>query len=120
MIFNSVWSLIVLVYVGITPLWVENVFHKLVALGLLGITTLFWFAGSIALAARVGGLQCNGVTWCGTAQAAAAFGFFLWIAFTFLLVVDALAALHHHKHGATVDGQHNLAHNKHTEPAVAV
>jgi hypothetical protein len=79
MIFNSIWSLLVLLYVGLTPLYMTSLFHKLVALGLEAVTMLFWFAGSIALAVYVGGPHnCGANTWCGSISAAVAFGFFLW------------------------------------------
>lgn len=79
MIFNSVWSILVLIYVGFTPLYYAHLFHKLVSLALLAITTIFWFAGSIALAVYVGGpWSCGGNSVCGSLEAAIAFGFFLW------------------------------------------
>jgi hypothetical protein len=79
MIFNSVWSLLVLAYVGITPIYMTSIFHKLVALGLNVVTTIFWFAGSIALAVAVGGpWNCGTNSVCGSLEAAIAFGFFLW------------------------------------------
>jgi hypothetical protein len=79
MIFNSVWSLLVLAYVGITPIYMTGIFHKLAALVLNVITTIFWFAGSIALAVAVGGpWTCGADRVCGSYEAAIAFGFFLW------------------------------------------
>jgi len=102
MIFNSVWSLLVLAYVGLTPLYMTRFFHK-ASLGLEAITMLFWFAGSIALAVYVGGpLSCHGNTYCGAVEAAIAFGFFLWAIFIVLVVLDAIEAMrsrgsHHSK-----------------------
>lgn len=79
MVFNSIWSLLVLIYVGITPLYYERLFHKLASVALLIITTIFWFAGSIALAVHVGGPWiCGANRVCGASEAAIAFGFFLW------------------------------------------
>lgn len=78
MLFNSIWSLLVLAYVGITPLYLTSIFHKLAALALEAVTMIFWFAGSIALAVFVGVPRCNGNNFCGSLQAAVAFGFFLW------------------------------------------
>ena len=78
MIFNSIWSLLVLAYVGIVPIYLTRMFHKLVALGVTAVTMLFWFAGAIALAAQFGG-DCGPLNvWCGVMNAAIAFGFFLW------------------------------------------
>lgn len=79
MIFNSIWSLLVLLYVGLTPLYMTSVFHRLAALALNAITAIFWFAGAIALAVFVGGpWDCGANTFCGSIEAAVAFGFFLW------------------------------------------
>jgi len=97
MIFNSVWSLLVLAYVGLTPLYATRLFHKLASLALEALTMLFWFAGSIALAVLVGP-GCGRGSWCGSAQAAIAFGFFLWIIFVVLVVLDALEAMRSRGH----------------------
>lgn len=78
MLFNAIWSLLVLAYVGLTPLYMTNLFHKLAALALEAITMIFWFAGSIALAVMVGAPRCGSNTFCGSYEAAIAFGFFLW------------------------------------------
>lgn len=78
MLFNAIWSLLVLAYVGLTPLYMTNLFHKLAALALEAITMIFWFAGSIALAVMIGAPRCGGNTFCGSYEAAIAFGFFLW------------------------------------------
>ncbi|KAI5857406.1 membrane-associating domain-containing protein [Durotheca rogersii] len=99
MIFNSVWSLLVLAYVGLTPLYFANVFHSLAALALNLITTVFWFAGAIALAVLVGGpYQCDANTYCGASEAAVAFGFFLWALFTFLAALDGINFLRSRGH----------------------
>ncbi|KAI1206970.1 membrane-associating domain-containing protein [Annulohypoxylon truncatum] len=101
MVFNSVWSLLVLLYVGVVPLYMTSFFHRLAALALNTITTIFWFAGSIALAVFVGGpYDCHSNTWCGAEEAAVAFGFFLWALFTFLTVIDALDSLRSRGHNA--------------------
>jgi len=101
MIFNSVWSLLVLAYVGITPIYMTGIFHKLAALVLNVITTIFWFAGAIALAVAVGGpWSCGANSVCGSLEAAIAFGFFLWVLFTVLTVVDALESLRSRGHNA--------------------
>lgn len=78
MLFNSIWSLLVLAYIGLTPLYMTSIFHRLAALGLEVVTMIFWFAGSVALAVFIGVPRCHGNSWCGSIQAAVAFGFFLW------------------------------------------
>jgi hypothetical protein len=105
MIFNSIWSLLVLAYVGVVPLYATRFFHKLASLALLVITTIFWFSGAIALAVFTGVPECNGSSWCGSLQAAVAFGFFIWVIFMFLCVLDTIEALRSHGHNApAVDG----------------
>ncbi|KAK7753089.1 hypothetical protein SLS62_005039 [Diatrype stigma] len=81
MLFNSVWTLLVLLYVALTPLYMASLHHKLAATVLTTITAIFWFAGSIALAVVSGG---------GVVAAAVAFGFFLWAIFTGLAALDLL------------------------------
>ncbi|KLU88693.1 hypothetical protein MAPG_07678 [Magnaporthiopsis poae ATCC 64411] len=92
MLFNSIWSLLVLAYLGLTPLFMPRLFHRMVALGALAVTVIFWFAGSIALAVLLGVPHaCSASAACGSIQAAVAFGFFLWAIFTALLVMEVLA-----------------------------
>lgn len=76
MLFNSIWTLLVLAYVGVAPLYYTRIFHRLASLALEAITMLFWFAGSIALAVVSNG-HCGSI-FCGAVKAAVAFGFFLW------------------------------------------
>ena len=90
MLFASIWSLLVLAYVGLTPIYFVSAFHNLAALILEWITAIFWFAGSIASAANWSSTHCGGDTYCGTSNAVVAFGFFLFALFTFLAVVDTL------------------------------
>ncbi|KAK2608575.1 hypothetical protein QQS21_002922 [Conoideocrella luteorostrata] len=98
MLFNTIWTLLVLVYLGVVPHVAAALYHGIIALALLAITTLFWFAGSIALAVFVGARDCVGSGICSVykaAQAATAFGFFIWIMFTVLLVFELLGFLKH-------------------------
>jgi len=107
MLFNSIWSLLVLAYVGLTPLYATHLFHKLASLALEALTMLFWFAGSIALAVLVGGpWNCAADTVCGSIEAAIAFGFFLWALFGFLTVLDTIEAMRSRGHGATTHHTH--------------
>ncbi|KAK8103663.1 membrane-associating domain-containing protein [Apiospora kogelbergensis] len=97
MLFNSIWSLLVLAYVGITPIYMTGWFHKLAALVLNALTALFWFAGSVALAVAVGAPHCDS-SYCSSLQAAVAFGFFLWAIFMGLTVLDGLESLRSRGH----------------------
>ncbi|KAL1876193.1 hypothetical protein VTK73DRAFT_9631 [Phialemonium thermophilum] len=99
MLFNSIWSLLVLLYIGITPLYYTHLFHRLASLALEAVTTIFWFAGSIALAADFGGpYHCGSSTPCGCTTAAITFGFFLWALFTVLTVLDTIESLRSRRH----------------------
>jgi len=120
MLFNSIWSLLVLAYVGLTPLYATHLFHKLASLALEAVTVIFWFAGSIALAVAVGGpWNCGNNHLCGALEAAVAFGFVLWALFTVLLVIDAIEAMRSRRNHTTttgttgVDGHH---HHHGTKP----
>ncbi|KAL1837611.1 hypothetical protein VTJ49DRAFT_3572 [Mycothermus thermophilus] len=93
MLFNSVWSLLVIGYIFLAPLYFARLFHSLVALVLEWMTMIFWFAGSIALAAYVGSWPCGANTYCHSAKAATAFGFFIWALFTFFVILDTRAWL---------------------------
>ncbi|KAI1109129.1 membrane-associating domain-containing protein [Nemania sp. NC0429] len=99
LVFASVWSLLVLIYIGLTPLYMTSAFHRLAALVLNVLTAIFWFAGAIAAAVGFGGpYNCHGDSGCSDAEAAIAFAFFLWAIFTFLAVVDGLESLRRRGH----------------------
>ena len=79
LVFCSVWSLLVLFYLYFAPRHFSSppFFHRYAPLGLLAVTSLFWFAGAVAAAARLGAPRCrDGV--CRSFQAAIAFAFFIW------------------------------------------
>jgi len=101
MLFCSIWSILVLLYLALTPRFLARIYNSMVALGLLVLTALFWFAGSIAMAVKVSG--CGGTGFCATLKAAVAFGFFIWAAFTGLAVMEGLAFMRGRGHGATAD-----------------
>lgn len=94
MLFNTIWTFLALVYLAVVPRVAAALYISVVALGLLAVTTIFWFAGSVALAAYLGVFDCDGGGgFCGVyraTQAATAFGFFIWIMFTVLLAFEAL------------------------------
>ncbi|KAL2163632.1 hypothetical protein VTH06DRAFT_5690 [Thermothelomyces fergusii] len=100
MLFNSIWSLLILAYIFLSPRYFARFFHSMVALILEWITMIFWFAGSIALAAWWGSPICGGNTYCGSVKATIAFGFFIWALFAFLVIVDTLAFMRGRGHSA--------------------
>jgi hypothetical protein len=89
-LFNCVWTILVLVYVGLIPLYYEPLFHKVVSLALLAVTVLFWFAGSIAYSVPWPTQNCVGNNFCQTGKAGAAFGWFIWGTIVGLLVFDVI------------------------------
>lgn len=89
MLFNSIWSALVALYIIITPRIFARAYHATIGLGVLALTALFWFAGSIAVAAQYHG--CGSSNTCHVIQASAAFGFFLWAIFTGLAIMEGLA-----------------------------
>ncbi|KAK3391489.1 hypothetical protein B0T20DRAFT_80524 [Sordaria brevicollis] len=93
LLFCSVWTLLVLVYIGLGPSYFPKSFQRTIALALEWLTMIFWFAGSIALAVLHGSPSCGANTYCGSTEAANAFGFLLWIVFLFIVVVDTMATL---------------------------
>ncbi|KAH7140117.1 marvel domain-containing protein [Dactylonectria estremocensis] len=103
MLFNSIWSLLALVYLALVPIFFTRAYHSVVGLGLLVVTTIFWFAGSIAMAAFIGVPHCHGNNFCQCAQAAVAFGFFIWAIFTGLTAMEVLAFMRSRGHSAHAD-----------------
>ncbi|KAG6042122.1 hypothetical protein E4U41_005670 [Claviceps citrina] len=97
MLFNTIWTILVLVYLAVIPRVAAALYRSVVAVALLGVTTIFWFAGSVALAAFLGAGNCNdGSGFCSVyraSQAATAFGFFIWAMFNVLFVVELLGFL---------------------------
>ncbi len=50
MVFVSVWTLLILIYLALAPRFFSAFAHPMAMLGLDALTMLFWFAGFIALA----------------------------------------------------------------------
>ncbi|KAL7927054.1 hypothetical protein ACQKWADRAFT_279398 [Trichoderma austrokoningii] len=96
LLFCSIWSLFILIYLAITPLYLARLYHALAAFVLLVLTTIFWFAGAIALACFVGAPACHGSGWCQTNEAGVAFAFFLWAGFLALTVLEGLTTMRGH------------------------
>ncbi|KAK0714241.1 hypothetical protein B0T21DRAFT_375474 [Apiosordaria backusii] len=89
--FSSLWSLLVLAYVALTPRFVPRLFHGTVSLALLWITTIFWFAGAMAYSVQGAWPYCHSWdTFCGSIQAGIGFSWILWVLFTFLAVIETL------------------------------
>ncbi|KAL8789375.1 MAG: hypothetical protein Q9195_006848 [Heterodermia aff. obscurata] len=91
LIFASVWTLLSLLYLTLTPRFVPSAAHKLAIFALDAVTMIFWFAGWVALAVFKDNLALCGGRVCHVVTAAIVFGAFEWF---FFLVTTILAALH--------------------------
>jgi len=111
MLFTSVWTLLAVVYLTVTPTYFPALAHKYVVLALEAITMIFWFAAWVAVATLWGDWSCGsrgGV--CGAGTAAIVFSAIEWLTF---VATTVMAALHVHrtprsdpKHDATMEVHH--------------
>ncbi|KAK4208136.1 hypothetical protein QBC37DRAFT_326188 [Rhypophila decipiens] len=93
LVFNAVWSLLVLAYIWLSPRCriVPRFYHELVALGLEWLTMLFWFGGSVALAAFLKPIpECTYYIQCHLWRTATAFGFINWLVFLAIAILDTM------------------------------
>ncbi|KXL45077.1 hypothetical protein M433DRAFT_154651 [Acidomyces richmondensis BFW] len=92
LLFCAVWSLLALLYLILVPWRFSDTMahHKFAILAAESVTTLFWFAGFIALAVFLTGRVCFGSV-CSAAKAATVFGAFEWLLFA---ATTAVAILH--------------------------
>ncbi|RGP71635.1 hypothetical protein FLONG3_7070 [Fusarium longipes] len=102
LLFCTVWSILMLLYLALTPLFAPRIYNNMIALGILALTSLFWFAGATAVAAHIGVPHCHN-TACRSVQAAVAFGYFIWAIFTGLTIMEALAFMRGRGHTAHAD-----------------
>jgi len=91
LIFVPVWSFITIAYLEITPVYAKRASHPYAHFALEIITTIFYFAGFVALAVFLSKLlYCRG-TVCASARAAAIFSSIncaTWILTTILLGME--------------------------------
>ena len=78
LVFVSVWTILALAYLVVTPGRFPQFAHKYAILAVEAVTMIFWFAGFVALAAFLGDVRCRRGSVCRTAQAATVFGAFEW------------------------------------------
>ncbi|KAL5332709.1 membrane-associating domain-containing protein [Aspergillus crustosus] len=95
MLFSGVWTLFVVVpYFILAPIFVPVIAPRWALPAVDGVTTIFWFAGFIALAVDVGDAYgCSHWSVCQGLQAAVAFGAFNWALFLAATILNTLAAL---------------------------
>lgn len=78
LIFVSVWTLLALIYLALTPRFFPSLAHKFAILALDAVTMIFWFAGWVALAVFKDNLQLCWGGICHVMTAAIVFGAFEW------------------------------------------
>ena len=89
MVFVAVWTLLVLIYLGLAPRFFSQFAHVHAILALDALTMLFWFASFIALAVLYHDIVyvanfeyfdgCGALgDYCGVSEAAVVFGAFEW------------------------------------------
>ncbi|TGZ77737.1 hypothetical protein EX30DRAFT_343800 [Ascodesmis nigricans] len=118
LVFTTIWTLLVLAYLVLTPMFMPKYHNRWAVLGLEAVTMIFWFAGFIAMAASIGGIHCNsryyGEEACrgiNTAKAAAALGAFEWLAWavTLGLIIQAIIASRRGDRAADPDAEQAAA-----------
>jgi len=90
-LFESIWTLLLSTAALLSPGRIFDRYSgaKLPLLLILeGITTIFWFASSIAFAAQWGAPHCGNSTFCGSTEAAIAFGFILFFVYLGLMFFE--------------------------------
>ncbi|TWU78145.1 hypothetical protein ED733_007502 [Metarhizium rileyi] len=90
---NTVWSIMALAFISITPLVLSYALHNLVALLLLAVTTIVWLGGSIAVASILGDLFENRKGLYMVSRPIVAFSFFIWVTFATLMSVEVVGLL---------------------------
>ncbi|CAI6274463.1 unnamed protein product [Periconia digitata] len=91
MLFCSIWTILAVLYLVLTPSRFPAAAHKYAILGVEALTMIFWFAAWVAVASLWGKIRCGsqgGV--CGAGTAAIVFSAFIWLAFVATTVVAAL------------------------------
>jgi glucan phosphoethanolaminetransferase (alkaline phosphatase superfamily) len=98
-LFDAIWSLLVLGVVAVLSIWVAIVKHPIVTTVLDGLTMIFWFAGAIALAVLTGVADGDTSSLYQTLQACVAFAFFSWAAFLATFILDILTIMKGESYG---------------------
>jgi len=92
LLFCSVWTILALLYLILTPTHYPTAAHKFGILAADALTMIFWFAGFIAMAVLLTDVGC-GRYWgvCRAAEAATVFAAFEWLLFA---ATTLMATLH--------------------------
>ncbi|ESZ97132.1 hypothetical protein SBOR_2490 [Sclerotinia borealis F-4128] len=108
LIFTSVWTLLALIYLIVSPTHFPTAAHKYGILFAEAVTMIFWFAGFIALAVMLNNVGCGHSQWsvCKASIAGDVFAAFLWLLFA---ATTIMAALHVSRSRGDRSGHHDPA-----------
>ncbi|KAF2121641.1 marvel domain-containing protein [Lophiotrema nucula] len=91
MLFVSIWTLLAVAYLVLTPTRFPQAAHKYAIAGVEALTMIFWFAAWVAVASLWGDLHCGPYGGrCGAGTAAIVFGAIIWLTFVATTVLSAL------------------------------
>ncbi|KAF1955949.1 hypothetical protein CC80DRAFT_594109 [Byssothecium circinans] len=91
MLFCSIWTLLAVAYLVLTPSRFPAAAHKFAIAGVEALTMIFWFAAWVAVASLWGDIHCGSRGgWCGAGTAAIVFSAFIWLAFVATTIIAAL------------------------------
>jgi len=92
MLFTSIWTLLTVAFLVLTPTHFPALAHKYIILAAEALCMIFWFAAWVAVAALWGDLRCGSHSGtCGAGTAAIVFGAIEWLTF---VATTVMAALH--------------------------
>ncbi|KAF1846452.1 uncharacterized protein K460DRAFT_367233 [Cucurbitaria berberidis CBS 394.84] len=91
MLFTSVWTLLAVAYLVLSPTRFPRAAHKFAIGAVEFLTMIFWFAAFVAVAALWGDIWWRRGTFYSCGVAAIVFSAFLWLTF---VATTVLAALH--------------------------
>lgn len=98
-VFLTVWTLLLLTYQFLAPLFLSAIAKPIISLSLELVTVIFWFCDWIALAALWAPFRCHNVSFCSTGKASAAFAAINWALFLATFVLIVLRSKNFIKHG---------------------
>ncbi|QSZ31581.1 hypothetical protein DSL72_001148 [Monilinia vaccinii-corymbosi] len=108
LVFASVWTLLALIYLVVSPTHFPHAAHKYGILFAEAVTMIFWFAGFVALAVMLNNVNCGHSAWsvCQASIAGDVFAALLWLLFA---ATTMMAALHVSRTRGDRSGHHDPA-----------
>lgn len=128
MVFNACWTLVVLCYLAVAPVWLSSRGNVAAMLFFEIVTLIFWFSGWIALAVDipsrhcVWGFNCWSTRALNSGRTAIAFGALEWLLFCFTTVLLLhLASKRRRRDAETVYAQSQAPRGKdtHGHPSIS-